>query len=264
MQFKLNKMITVKNSGALKIKSGGGGGGGNKTFLMHFDGDNGSQTFTNVGTANLPLTVMGSAQVTTSDSQFGGACLAVGNDASNYLAFDNLTQDIKFGTGDFTVECWFKLLGYGAGVGGQDANVMLAFQSELSGETQHFLMYVTGPNDAYPGKFRCLTGVNGNNGWALDMGEAADVSLNEWHHAAVVRYGNDVTLYLDGVRHDGPHPNPTVIASETEINTARYMNVGCFNPGAPGSFNGYIDEMRILVGTAAYTAPFTPPAAPFA
>jgi hypothetical protein len=27
MQFKLNKMITINNSGALKIKSGGGGGG---------------------------------------------------------------------------------------------------------------------------------------------------------------------------------------------------------------------------------------------
>lgn len=79
-------------------------------------------------------------------------------------------------------------------------------------------------------------------------------SLNTWVHYALVRYGNVLTLYLDG-------------AVVIEVNVAgkslasREMHLGAYwNTSFP--FVGYLDEFRMTM-EALYTGPFTVPTEAF-
>jgi hypothetical protein len=65
----------------------------------------------------------------------------------------------------------------------------------------------------------------------------------------LTRSGTTVTLYVDGVS-QGTY---TYSASITQ--QALYVGTGA----GLGSFNGYIDDLRITKGFARYTANFTPP-----
>jgi hypothetical protein len=75
----------------------------------------------------------------------------------------------------------------------------------------------------------------------------------QWYHVALTRSGTTVTLYVDGVS-QGTY---TYSASITQ--QALYVGTG----SGLGSFNGYIDDLRITKGFARYTANFTAPTAPF-
>ena len=81
------------------------------------------------------------------------------------------------------------------------------------------------------------------------------VSLNTWSHIAVVRNGTTVTIYINGVA------NGTVTDSTTMTNT--YCCIGAVND-APSSYylTSYVSNARLVVGTAVYTAAFTPTTSP--
>ena len=78
------------------------------------------------------------------------------------------------------------------------------------------------------------------------------ISLNSWHHAAAVRSGNTVTLYLNGVSiGSGTVSKDLVDGADGGLQIGRLT--------VYGSHMGYISNFRILNGEALYTANFTPP-----
>jgi hypothetical protein len=98
-----------------------------------------------------------------------------------------------------------------------------------------------------------------SNGSSFDMASAVgtgSVSTGNWYHFALVRNSSTFTIYLNGV------------ASGTATSSASVYNNDGFNIGAEQNasgltpFNGYITNVRMVVGTAVYTANFTPPTAP--
>jgi hypothetical protein len=76
--------------------------------------------------------------------------------------------------------------------------------------------------------------------------------LNKWTHIAIVRSGGTVTLYYNG----------NAVASVTSLyNFTNFTNyIGA--DGATAYFSGRISNLRLVKGSALYTANFTPPAAP--
>jgi hypothetical protein len=75
-----------------------------------------------------------------------------------------------------------------------------------------------------------------------------------WHHIAITRTGTSFRVFFDGVQ-QGSSP----YTDSTNYNGAGTLRIGS---GANGELQGYLSNVRILKGTALYTANFTPPTSP--
>jgi hypothetical protein len=130
--------------------------------------------------------------------------------------------------------------------------------------TIEFWMYKTISSNAYiivnGADWGLSTGVSlisysGN--FALNVGGNQSLSIGvpliaQWAHIAIVQNSTTVTLYQNGV-------------SLGTITSSVNLTDNIFKVGMTGSWspiNGYISNLRVVKGTAVYTAAFTPPTAP--
>lgn len=218
------------------------GGDSATVSLLHFDGSNGSTTFTDqTGKTWAPS---GNAQISTAQSMFGGASGLF--DGSGDFISTPSHADFNFGAGNFTIECWVRPTNFG------NYRVIAAKRASGSVVAPFCIQFNTGGNNS---RLFVSFSLNGST-WALQLSSGTSMSSATWYHVAVVRNGTTVTVYQNGVS----------VASGTltgELMTnANAVTVGADGDGATG-FNGYIDEMRVSKGVARYTAAFTPPSAPF-
>jgi hypothetical protein len=90
-------------------------------------------------------------------------------------------------------------------------------------------------------------GVNG-----VTAMSAVTPTINAWNHIAFVRSGTTTSGYVNGV-----------LAGTTTYTpgTTSIVNVGRYNGSPFYYFPGYISNLRVVNGTAVYTANFTPPQA---
>lgn len=203
----------------------------NVSLLLHCDGTDGSTTFTDHSPTPKTVTVYGNAHIETDQSQFGGASAYFdgGNDGL-------MLADLALGTGACTIEMWIKTsssVQYAQLIGNEPGfTLMVNHASSTSGD---FALYV--PSGLL------LTSVSG------DWNDGA------WHHIALVRSGNTVTLYTDG----SANGTGTYTGSLSGSNMWLARN----NVFAPRNMVGYLDEIRITKGVARYTANFTPPTEAF-
>ena len=96
-------------------------------------------------------------------------------------------------------------------------------------------------------------------------------TLNAWQHVALVRESNNnVYLYRNGVRGTATSAAGAIdpYATRTDLGSPAgfYLGINTTNWTAynPSYFQGYISNLRYVIGTAVYTANFTPPTAPLA
>lgn len=101
-------------------------------------------------------------------------------------------------------------------------------------------------------------GKNGSN-FVLRAASVADQlttttfpTLNTWTHLAVVRNGTTATIYYNGVS----------IVSGTVTYSFGQEQANIASDTSGNNFPGYISNLRLVKGTAVYTAAFTPPTAP--
>ena len=76
-----------------------------------------------------------------------------------------------------------------------------------------------------------------------------------WHHIAVVRNSNTLTMYIDGTS------TSTATFTGAFANTAQPILIGA-ETGYSRPYTGYMANIRLVIGAAVYTANFTPPTAP--
>lgn len=222
-------------------------GGGDPYFsavslLLHFDGTNGSTTFTDSSSNALTVTAVGNAQITSS-SKFGtGAATFDGN--GDYLTIpDNALLEV--GSGDFTIEAWVYIT---------SSTGFKSFVSKLLGFGP-YLLAVNGTTFVY------YLSSNGTS-WDVASGvSGGTVSINTWTHLALVRNGSTVTPYLNGTA------GTSTTTTATLIDNSHAFLIGA-DQGTPAGnyvdfFNGRVDELRFTKGVARYTANFTPPTAAF-
>ena len=136
-----------------------------------------------------------------------------------------------FGSSDFTVECW------------------VYFNSISSGNYEVFLKHST------DGSW--------SNGWTLNLFQGQLQIYNvfnstnffpeagQWYHIAFARSGTTARLFVDG----------SIIATDTSNSTNFPKND--FSIGNDYSNNyqidGYVSDVRIVIGSCLYTSAFTPP-----
>ena len=206
----------------------------NKTVLAcHFDGTNGSTTFTDE--KGHTLTANGNVQISTTQSKFGGAS-AYFDGAGDYLVIPG--DDMNIAQGDFTVEGWLYS-GNTAGLGG-------------TRNIAHFNAGSSGGLHIHRSDAGMLVVDNGSS--ATTHGNIV-IQPFIWTHFAVVRSGSTVKGYVNGV--ECLSHTAQTYAAATQVQIARYWNASNV-----GDFLGYIDDLRITKA-ARYTANFTPPTSAF-
>jgi hypothetical protein len=96
--------------------------------------------------------------------------------------------------------------------------------------------------------------IGNGSGWqTLDFRSSGTLVANQWHHIAVTRNSNVITIW-----HNGVNQGSTSAFMPTGFSTSAY--IGTYNNGAGEFINGKIYGYRIVSGSPVYTANFTPPA----
>jgi hypothetical protein len=221
--------------------------GGNDAFtkiLLHMDGANAGTTFTdnNIGGSAHTWTA---ASATTSSTQFKFGSTSLSDGASAGAISTPSSTDFNLGSGDFTIDCWFWV-NAGAGTarflcGTADASATTASQTASIGLT-------TGNVLQFRASLAASTNVTGTTAF----------TTTGWHHVAGVRVGNILRLFVDGVQEGGD------VAFTGAVNACSTVyGVGTIGAFAGNVWNGFVDEFRLSVGIARWTAAFAPPAAPY-
>lgn len=193
--------------------------------------------FTDNSTNNFVITPFGNTTVT-GNSPFNtvGYWSNYFDGATSYLSVP-VTSSAFTLNGDFTIEAWV----YRAPSG-----IMTMFDTRTGG---NYTDWVVGLNAS--GQFDFVT----VGGAGVRITTTETVTPNVWTHVACVRQGSTVKVYFNGV---------------ASVNTATYgttitpaSSVGYIGGSKdPVYSTGYMSNLRLVKGTAVYTANFTPPTAP--
>lgn len=97
----------------------------------------------------------------------------------------------------------------------------------------------------------------------IGAAESFAFAVDTDYHVAVTRDGSDdLRLFVDGTQ-----IGSTTTHAGTPFENGQDLRVGRYEDTAPSGtfrpFDGFIDEARLVIGTALYTSNFTPPASPF-
>ena len=200
------------------------------TLLLPGTGTNGAQnnTFLDSSTNNFAVTRNGSATQGTFSpfSQTGWSNYFDGS--GDYLSVAS-NAALGFGTGDFTVEAWSYMTVNQAGT-----LFCNTFRLETTSSTQISVIH---------------------NGVAYIITNATVPNLlNRWAHIAVSRSGTSLRLFVDG--------NLITSATSSDNFATGISRIGIESGSLIQPFAGYISNIRVVKGTAVYTANFTPPTAP--
>jgi hypothetical protein len=201
------------------------------SLLLHMDGTNGSTSFIDSGPNAFPVTFGGSAQISTTQSKFGGASLAI-NDTSSYISLGAQSQ-FAFGTGDFTIEMWIQ------------------FTNSLA--NKNFIDFrPSATAGAYPAMYVDPTfryAVNSFN----RITSTTTPTLGQWYHVAVSRQSGSTRMFINGVQEGGTYTDSTnyLVARGPIIGNGWDLSVY--------GMTGFIDDLRITKGVARYNSNFTPP-----
>jgi hypothetical protein len=205
-------------------------------LLLHFDGANGSTTFTDIGKNQLVATAIGYPQIDT-DGRFNGALDATAGSVS----YATTTSQFSF-DGDFTIEFWYFL-----NAGNAQRNSFVNHYTDA----EHDAFLINGEADNSCAVLFSETGV----GWDAGFYTVSLVE-NAWTHLAVVRAGDQLIVFSNGIEVERATSAITFAGAEK-------LQIGGNDPWISDYLNGYIDELRIVKGRAVYTANFTPPTGPF-
>jgi len=211
-------------------------------LLLHADGTGG--LFTDSSAYGNTISGNGNVTQTTTESKFGGKSVFF-DGAGDFLVVPT-SSDFDFGTGDFTIDFWFRtsvpgfrtLFAIGV-TRGPYSSVNYALEIAIKRSRKLGVYFSGGPG-------------NERNSESINI-----VNDSRWHHVAYIREDANLKLYIDGIKN-----------SSSRVGSIA-MNFRNFSIGIGGRtnqesfYNGYLDELRVSKGIARWTANFTPPGVPY-
>ena len=217
---------------------------GNDSFtkvLLHFDGANGSTGIadSSAGGAAHAWSAAGNAQISTAQSKFGFAS-SLYDGAGDWVTTAD-SADFTLGAGNFTIDCWVR----------PAANGVLYYVAGQADSTQAPTLSAWVLRRT-AGNFLELLISNGS-AFTTITGATTQITSGAWWHVAAVRNGNTITLYVNGA------VEASIGFSAAVFDSANNLRVGAGGEVAGNSWNGWIDEFRLSVGTARWTAAFIAP-----
>ena len=162
------------------------------------------------------------------------------NGTSQYLTIPS-NAAFSFGTGDFTIECWVYTPAASAGGVTTDRFIFGGFSSS----SPSFAVFLENTANR-PAIW------NGTTQYTSPL----TVATNTWTHVAWIRSSSTLYIYVNGVL------GLTQPSYTTSFATAATWYIGKNDTASDRYFNGYISNLRVVKGTALYTAAFTPSTAP--
>lgn len=200
----------------------------NVASLIHFDGSNGSTTFTDQKPVTWTI-LYGSPVLSTAQYKYGGSSLystAGGIRTSAALA--------PIGASDYTWEFYL----YPTFTSGIQVLANLRSASNLNNPE----LYLN-------------SGVITYYAQLADKIIGSTLSTGTWYHIALSRNSGNSRLFVNGTQVGSTYADSNTYASEA-LTYASYYE---------GNFpmQGYIDDARLTIGVGRYTTNFTPPSAAF-
>jgi|688.fasta_scaffold00131_66 hypothetical protein len=207
--------------------------------ILHITGNT---LFDSAPNANK-LNVFGNVAVNTTTKMFGTGSLSF-DGAGDYITSD-YNSSLNVGSGNFTLEFWmyinvlptawkrvFSIMNPAIAVAADEGIII-----EIS-NTNKLAVVITSGSTAY------------------NITDPTIATATTWTHWAMVKSGTTMTLYRGGVS-----VGSVTIPANTSVNfnSAFRMYLGRWPGDTARDFNGYIDDLRLVVGTAKYTGNFTPP-----
>ena len=185
------------------------------------------------------ITAVGNAQVSTAQSQFGGAS-ATFDGTGDALLIDH-QGSMRFGTGNFSMEFWYRPTSrttnypviFSNRNGFSSGNIV--FHDRHASNTSKLTVWIYNLNSGAPIFTTTTTTVNGT-----------------WYHIALTRSGTSLKLFVNGTQEGSTY------TTSANIDTGAGSDLYYLSfPGSDSEYNGFIDEVRVS-NTARYTANFTP------
>jgi hypothetical protein len=194
------------------------------------------------------ITAYANAQVDTAQSYFGGAS-AYFDGVGDHLRVAH-DSSLKFGTGNFTIEFWYRPIART-----NNFAVLLSNTSEfVTGNIQ-----IDDRNNSTPTKFSVFIVNNSNS--AASLVSTTTVANGTWYHLALVRNGTNIGLYVNGTSEASITVASNFVVDDS-ANTTGYQIGAYYNGDSTTIINGHIDEIRIS-NSARYTTNFSVATAPF-
>jgi hypothetical protein len=210
---------------------------------MHFDATDGYYSDSSPyhrGTA----TNGGGAGATGAQSKFGGVSMSFNGTATGYLSYPD-SPDWFFGSNDFTIDFWI----YPTAVPASSAGLFV----QMAGNTDYNNRFAVRLNNANPPLVRVEYVLGGAS--QIANFTTLPLTMNAWNHVAVVRSGNTLSVYINGVF------DASVAFSGSFQDMSGSIYIGAYSDGQ-SPFSGYLDEYRVS-NVARWTSSFTPPTAPY-
>jgi hypothetical protein len=202
----------------------------NVSLLFHMDGANNSTTVIDSSPSPSTVTVYDGAKLSTAESKFGGAS-AFFDGTTAYMTTPS-NANVRFGTGDFTIEGWIHRKA-------SCPNGGIICATYDFGASVNFAVCL---GDVGANHFLHAGFYDGAWNWIADT---VDIPLDQWVFFAYVRKGTTFSLYK----------NENIIGTITRSGTLP----GADMPTRIGRgwdsqrfFNGYLDEIRVTKGVARY------------
>lgn len=206
------------------------------SMLLPGNGTNGAQnnTFLDSSTNNFTITRNGNTTQGTASPYYD--CWSNYFDGSgDYLSTpDNAAFDLA--SNSFTFECWV----YPTTITSGNNNILAQWGSGNA----FIFRYVAAGRPQFSGAGTNVTGTT------------TAVIANQWNHLAITRSGTTVRLFVNGVM------DATTGTIGALTNGASQVTIGAYSDGTSEYVTGYISNLRLVNGTAIYTATFTPPTTP--
>lgn len=183
---------------------------------------------------NFPVTRVGNP-TQGAFSPYGGTWSNYFDGTGDYLSAPNTSSN--FDTADFTIEGWFYKT--------TSASKPVVSNQDGGSDNNYFVLDADNTQATFQ--------LRDNSSQAYAYGPAS--TSDTWNHIAVTRNSGSVRVFINGVS-----GTPVTI---TKSVTSRGTIIGGFlYTGFESSFLGYISNLRVIKGTALYTANFTPPVQP--
>jgi hypothetical protein len=164
------------------------------------------------------------------------------NGTNNYLLVPDNTALESFN--DFTIEFWVYFTSVST------AQIIVDKGWNNGGGYSPYFILLSGGN---------LLAYASSSGTVNDVLSGASFGAmvaGQWYHIALTRSGSAIKLFTNGAVITSATNSSTLMSNSTNLGVGSVPLTGAF------LLNGYLSNLRIIKGSAAYTSAFAPPVAP--
>lgn len=215
---------------------------GGAVLLCHFDGTNGDTTTTDEYGNTITLSGF---NISSAQARFGATSLR-NITASSTVAGAQITPapSLNIANQDFTIELFARAT---------VSSTQVFFQFNNTGDTAKNIAMALVSSSSIQASVGDLGSVTATM--------AGLFPINTWHHVALCREGNTCRIFVNGFNRSTSGEDITGTAVASSFNNLAIGGNGSWSP--VNAWRHHIDEFRVTVGVALYTANFTPPTAAF-